>query len=203
MEGPAPDIAPTRPEQVLAFWFALKGPGKKHDQAIRAALGDLYERAATHRLDPWMELPRQRLALILLLDQVPRHLYRRDGRAYATDLKAQAAASRFFDREDWGDFTPLETYHAAQPYLHAEDEAKQVRVNAVIHRCAEAIPALSFMGAMADLYLEAIRRFGYFPHRNRSRGRESTAEEQRFLEEEWYPRRRRIQSQCPLEALIR
>jgi uncharacterized protein (DUF924 family) len=155
-------------------------------------LGEAYERAARHRLDGWAEEPRERLALILLLDQVPRHLYREDARAYATDLKAQALAARFFERQDWMDFHSIEKYSAATPYLHAEDLARQQRVNPVMHACAAAIAHLHFMGRIADLYLETIRRFGRFPHRNVLRGIAGTAEEQRFLEEEWLPRRRRI-----------
>jgi uncharacterized protein (DUF924 family) len=185
--------AATTPRQVLTFWFSLERPGKKHDKTVREVLGALYEQAATHKLDGWLKRPHERLALILLLDQVPRHLYRHDGRAYATDLKAQAAAARFIARQDWRDFTPLEKYYAALPYLHAEDARLQEQVNPVIHACAKAIPELSFMGRLADLYLETIDRFGYFPHRNALRGRVSTPEEGAFLEQEWYPRRRRLQ----------
>jgi uncharacterized protein (DUF924 family) len=181
----------TTPRQVLTYWFSLERPGKRHDAGVREVLGALYEQAATHALEAWARRPHDRLALILLLDQVPRHLYRRDGRAYATDWHAQAVAARFFARNDWRDFAPLERYHAALPYLHAEDADKQEQVNALIHDCAHAIAELSYMGRLADLYRETIARFGYFPHRNALRGRPSTPEEQRFLDEEWYPRRRR------------
>jgi uncharacterized protein (DUF924 family) len=179
------------PRQVLTFWFSLERPGKKHDAVVREVLGELYEQAATHRLDPWLKRPHDRLALILLLDQVPRHLYREDGRAFATDLKAQAAAARFFERGDWHDFSPLERYYAALPYLHAEALALQEQVNPLIHACADANPELDYMGRLADLYRDTIRRFGYFPHRNALRGRPGTEEERRYLEEEWHPRRRR------------
>lgn len=179
--------------QVLTFWFALERPGKKHDATVREVLGDLYEQAATHRLDDWLKRPHDRLALILLLDQAPRHLYRLDGRAYATDLKAQAATERFFERQDWQDFSPLERYYAVLPFLHAEHLERQERANPLIKACAAAIPELSFMGRVADLYLETVRRFGHFPHRNALRGVPNTPEEARFLEEEWYPRRRRYQ----------
>lgn len=183
----------TTARQVLTFWFSLERPGKRHDATVRACLGALYEEAAAHRLDAWLKRPRERLALVLLLDQVPRHLYRLDGRAFATDWKAQAAAARFFERGDWRDFTPLERYYAALPCLHAESLDCQRAVNPIIHACAEAIPELSFMGRVADLYLETIERFGYFPHRNALRGRPCTDEEARYLEEVWNPRRRRSQ----------
>jgi uncharacterized protein (DUF924 family) len=180
------------PQQVLDFWFGLDRPGKKDDPAVRAVLGEAYELAAQHKLDGWAEAPRERLALILLLDQVPRHLYRHDARAYATDLKAQQQTRRFLETQDWMAFHSIEKLHAATPYLHAEHAGRQRQVNPVIHACAEAIPDLHFMGRVADLYLETIERFGYFPHRNPLRGVPLSADEQRFLHEVWYPRRRRV-----------
>jgi uncharacterized protein (DUF924 family) len=186
--------APARtPQEVLDFWFGLERPGKKDDPAVRAVLGEAYELAARHRLDAWTEDPRERLALILLLDQVPRHLYREDGRAYATDLKAQVQTQRFFERQDWMAFHSIEKLHAVTPYLHAEHVGRQRQVNPVMHACAAAIDTLGFMGRIADLYLETIERFGHFPHRNAMRGVPISADEQRFLDEVWYPRRRRIQ----------
>jgi hypothetical protein len=62
------------------------------------------------------------------------------------------------------------------------------------------------MGGIADLYLETIRRFGRFPHRNGMLGRESTPEEERFLAEEWFQRRRGIRmaySTCPARDLAK
>ncbi len=184
------------PRAVLDFWFSLHRPSKKDDAAVREALGGAYEQAAAHRLDGWTAEPRPRLALIVLLDQVPRHLYRRDARAFATDPKAQAVSGEFFARQDWADFTPRETYHAALPWLHAEDPALQEAVNPVIKRCTAEIPDLVYMGEMADLYRETIARFGRFPHRNRLRGIPSTPEEERYLEEVWFTVRPRLRARA-------
>ncbi|MBI4084195.1 MAG: DUF924 domain-containing protein [Candidatus Lambdaproteobacteria bacterium] len=181
----------TEARGVLAFWFGLKSPGKKDDRRVQSALGLLHRQAARGQLEGWREEARERLALILLLDQVPRHLYREQPRSYATDLQAQALTRRFFERGDWRPFEPIERFYAALPYLHAEAPALQEQVNPVIHACAEAIPELAFMGPIADLYRETIARFGRFPHRNAMLGRSSTPLELRFLEEEWAPRRRR------------
>ena len=199
-----PPLPPT-PAAVLDFWFALERPGKKHDAAVREALGGLHEQAARGELDGWGEQPRGRLALILLLDQVPRHLFRDDPRTYATDEKAAGLTAMFIDpgmkashgREAWGDFTALEIFYATHPWLHAEDEARQARINPVYHRIATQLPGLEYMAAIADLYLETIRRFGRFPHRNQVLGRESTPQEERFLAEEWNQRRRDART-CPV-----
>ena len=191
---PAPKEAPIlAAAEVLDFWFSLKKPGKKDDRRVRRTLGTTYQRAAEGRLEDWAETPRGRLALVLLLDQVPRHLFREQPRSYAGDEKAQGLTGRFFDQEDWEGFSPLEKYYAVMPWLHAEQRENQERVNPVIHALAREIPDLAFMGEIADLYRETIARFGRFPHRNALLGRSSSEEERKFLEEVWFPRRREIQ----------
>jgi uncharacterized protein (DUF924 family) len=176
---------------VLAFWFGLKRPSKKDDRRVRTVLGRLHAEAARGALDSWREEARERLALILLLDQVPRHIYRDRPQSYATDLQAQGLTRQFFERDDWRTFAHIERFYAALPYLHAEVATLQAQVNPVIHACAEALPELAFMGRVADLYRETIARFGRFPHRNAILGRIDTPTELRFLEQEWAPRRRR------------
>lgn len=161
------------------------------------------------------DVPRGRLALILLLDQVPRHLFRGDPRAYATDAKAASLTAMFMgdsqqeehrlmgaspDGEHWADLTPLEIFYATHPWLHAEDERRQARINPVCHRISPRLPGLEYMAAIADLYLETIRRFGRFPHRNAVLGRETTGAEARFLSEEWNQRRREART-CPVAAV--
>ena len=89
-------MAVTSPKSVLDFWFSLDRPGKKDDARVREHLTQAYEQAAAGKLDAWIGEANSRLALILLLDQVPRHLYREDARAYATDLKGQTIARVVF-----------------------------------------------------------------------------------------------------------
>lgn len=188
---------PTDSEAVLGFWFAINHPGSKDDARIRVALGDLHARALAGALDDWAEVPSARLALVILLDQVSRHLYRDRPEAFAGDLRAQALTARFLERSDWAGFTPRERYYAAVPWLHAEDLAKQERVHTVMHALALEDPALRISALVADLYLETIRRFGRFPHRNAILGRESTAEEIAFLAGEWKKRRRAMYREEP------
>ena len=219
-----PPTSPS-PSAVLDFWFDLERPGKKHDAMVREALGALYGQAARGALDAWAkgraegragetagdgaadggtvghrDAERQRLALILLVDQVPRHLFRGDPRMYATDHKAAGLTAMYMgenpEAEDWGDLTPLEIFYATHPWLHAEDEVRQARINPIYHRIAPALPGLEFMAAIADLYWETIRRFGRFPHRNAVLGRDTTEQEARFLTEEWNQRRRDART-CP------
>ncbi|MDH4246208.1 MAG: DUF924 domain-containing protein [Deltaproteobacteria bacterium] len=175
---------------VLDFWFSLERPGEKDDALIRAALGGFYEQAAMGALDDWVAHPRGRLALILLVDQVPRHLYRKDARAFATDPKGQHLAAPFFEPQSpWVGWPPHERIYAALPWLHAEHLERQQRVNPVMKALALEAPTLNFAGRMSDLYLETITRFGYFPHRHTLRGHALTPEEAQFLTQRWHPRR--------------
>ncbi len=99
--------------------------------------------------------------------------------------------------ELWGDLSPLEIFYATHPWLHAEHEQRQARINPVYHRIAPGLPGLEYMAKIADLYWETIRRFGRFPHRNAILGRECTEAEARFLAEEWEQRRRDART-CPV-----
>ena len=221
---------PPDPAAVLDFWFSLDRPGKQHDGQVREALGGLYQSAARGDLDGWANAPEQaagavnaagavssahsRLALILLLDQVPRHLFRGDPRTYATDHQAVELTAMFMghahepedramgdspDDGNWGDLSALEIFYATHPWLHAENEQRQARINPIYHRITPGLPGLEYMAAIADLYWETIRRFGRFPHRNEILGRESTEEETRFLADEWNQRRRAART-CPVAA---
>lgn len=177
-------------EGVLAFWFGLERPGRKDDAAVAQALGPLLVPAREGALDGWIEAPRERLALVLLLDQAPRHVFRDRPEQYAGDAKAQQVTRNFVERADWSGFTPLERYYALAPWLHAEDAALQEAVNPLIHALAREDPALAVSARIADLYRDTIRRFGRFPHRDALLGRPTGPAERAFLEGEWRRRKR-------------
>lgn len=179
------------PQAVLDFWFSLKNPNKKDDRRVREALEHAHRLATEGQLDDWGEEPRSRLALILLLDQIPRHLFRDRPQSYATDQKARGLTALFMEREDWQGFSPLEKLYSITPWLHAEEVEKQRRINPLYRELAPLLPGLEFMGRISDLYLETIALFGRFPHRNAILGRQTTPEEEKFLKEQWGPRRRR------------
>ncbi len=174
-----------RIEDVLQAWFSLPHKDERDDARVRERLRLFYRRAKRGDHEEWKRIDRGRLALILLFDQVPRHLYRGSAEQYATDDRAQALAGPFFEKGFPESFTPLEGFYAALPYLHAEDLVKQKQVNPVMHEVAEHVEELDFMGEVADRYRRTIERFGRFPHRNDVLGRETTPEEAEFLENNW------------------
>ena len=177
---------------VLSFWFSLRKPGKKDDVRVRSNLGESYHLARAGELDSWGAAHRPRLALIVLLDQVPRHLVRDRPEAYDTDREAQGLTSRFLHDGGWEGLAPLERYYAAIPWMHAEDIGLQERINPLIHELVREDSSLLPSAGIADLYLETIRRFGRFPHRNAILGRPGTTAEQAFLHREWRRRKRAV-----------
>ena len=172
-------------ELVLDFWFA-EGMNERwfksdeaFDREVRLALNALYTQAAAGQLNGWRESARGALALVILLDQVPRNLFRGDPRAFATDVQALAvtksALAKGFDRE----LQQVERMFLYLPLEHCEDLADQ-------ELCVQLTSALDENPDWCDYarrHRDIVARFGRFPHRNAVLGRESTPEEAAFLTE--------------------
>ena len=171
------------PQTVLAFWREA-GPDKwfkkdaAFDDIIRARFLGTYEAAAAGKLGGWEETAEGALALILVLDQFPRNMFRGDARSFAADPLARAAADRVlargFDRQ-----LPLsDRQFFYLPFEHSELLPDQARCCALFAATGDA-DLLKWAEAHADI----IRRFGRFPHRNAVLGRATTPEEQAFLDD--------------------
>ncbi len=173
-----------------AVWFK---EGRSIDGEIRERFGPLHEQAAGGALDPWRDDPRACLALILLLDQFPRHMFRGQPRAFATDPQALAAAKGALDAgHDQGRlFVELAFFYL--PFAHAEDLAEQRRSVALRGAVPEHADKQRSLGRAVD-HLEVIARFGRFPHRNDILARASTPDEQSFLDQNpdaWFAKYRK------------
>ena len=170
------------PEEILAFWRAA-GPAKwferedAFDAEIRARFLATYEAAAAGRLDSWLAMPDGTLALLILLDQFPRNLFRDEARAFATDAAARTIAERAIARGIDRPFPLPERRFFYLPLMHSENLADQERCIAL---CREAGDTEG--GAYAEIHADVLRRFGRFPHRNRALGRDTTPDERAFLE---------------------
>jgi uncharacterized protein (DUF924 family) len=177
-------------DDVLSFWFEENGRdqwfGKEaaFDAEIHRRFAEASHQARDGKLERWVEAPRACLALILLIDQFSRNLYRDSPLAWSADVHALAITKLAVDK---GFDTELNSYERAFMYLplmHSEvlDDQK---------RCVELVQELleggdDFNQANYDSALrhrDIIARFGRFPHRNEILGRESTAEELAFLQE--------------------
>lgn len=183
----------TSPGHVLAFWFGrpddpahLKKREKwfkkdpTFDHQIATKFLPLYETAASGGLDDWRAAAPGCLALILVLDQFPRNMFRNSARAFATDAMAREVARHGVD-QGFDKTVPL--VHRAffyLPFEHGEDLDDQRRSVALFRDCGrhdEYQNSLDY----ALRHMVVIERFGRFPHRNEILGRASTPDEVDFL----------------------
>jgi len=170
------------PTDVLAFWREA-GPEKwfkkdaAFDDAIRTRFLETYEAAAAGKLADWERTADGALALIIVLDQFSRNMFRNDARTFAADPIARAIAGRALARGfDRGrPITDQQFFYL--PFEHSEELADQERCCALFAATGDAE-----LLKWAKLHEDIIRRFGRFPHRNKLLGRVTTPEEQAFLD---------------------
>jgi uncharacterized protein (DUF924 family) len=171
------------PIDILGFWRNA-GPAKWYaksyafDEAIRLRFEPTHHAAARGQYDAWQETAEGALALLIVLDQFPRNLYRNSGHAFATDGKARAVARAAVAAGFHRAVEPELRQFFLLPFEHSEDMADQDAGLAA----AEALGDPDLL-KWVNIHRDIIRRFGRFPHRNASLGRETTPDEQAFLDE--------------------
>ncbi len=178
------------PREALDFWFGAPGSAEHgtqrkawfvkdaaFDRAIAERFGATMERALRGELDAWAASAEGALARILLLDQFTRNVFRGEARAFAGDAQALAAASVLVGSRRDEELTPLMRAFAYLPFEHAEGLAMQDEAVRLFTRLVAVAPELAPMLDYAHKHRAVIERFGRFPHRNSSLGRQSTAEE--------------------------
>lgn len=188
----------SRAERILNFWLTPDHgakddahlwtrwfvPDPEFDRLCKALFLNSCRDAAFGRLDGWQKTPRTCLALVLLLDQFPRNMFRGTARAFATDAKAREvsrhAIASGFDRE----LPQIMRMFLYLPFEHSEDlpdQMESVRLAlALADEYGESAEGMGILGS-AKLHLGIIRRFGRFPGRNAALGRQSTRAEIEFL----------------------
>ena len=161
----------TRPQQ----WF-LKDPA--FDALVRDRFLGLTRQALAGELDPWKAEPTRALALVLLLDQFPRQIWRDTAKAFAGDPQALALSLKAVEL-GWleTEADPARRQFWLMPLMHAEHRAVQEAALPLFERFTDPRTA-----DFARRHPDVIARFGRFPHRNEALGRVSMAEEQLFLQ---------------------
>lgn len=184
-----------RARLLLDFWFGAPG-SPEHDRprdiwfridpAFDRELRDRFladhEAAAAGHLAAWLAAPDTSLALILLLDQLPRNLFRGSPRAYGCDADARAAAAHAVDRGFDRAVAAVRRWFFYLPFEHSEnlaDQRRSIELYAALPPGDDRDSCVAF----AQRHYDIIARFGRFPHRNQVLGRPSTAEEEAFLRE--------------------
>lgn len=188
-------------EAVLSFWFRDSGASAPKidrrmdtwfgsdpafDAEIQESFGDDVDKATRGELDHWATTPRGRLALILLIDQFRRNLFRGTAEAFSADSKAlKLCLEGAIQGQDQG-LDAIQRAFFYMPLQHAESMKVQTKSVALFNQLAEAVSptfreTFLTIAHFAELHHDIVAQFGRFPHRNAILGRENTPAENEFL----------------------
>ena len=173
---------PTTPDEILNFWFSEKvkplwfKKSAEFDREIKQRFFDTYQLAKTGALADWRNASKDALALIIVLDQFPRNMFRNTPQAFATDKQAVELTKYAVSNNYQQNLSPEEQAFLYMPLMHSESKKDQAK-------CVELFTKLGKEDNLkfAIKHREVIDRFGRFPHRNQILGRQSTPEEKEFL----------------------
>ena len=190
-----------RIEKILSFWFKEQelsapqidrrmdiwfGEDPVFDHEIEKEFSDDIELASAGKLDHWAAEPRGRLALILLIDQFRRNIYRNTARAFSKDkLALKLCVEGAVEKKDKG-LSPIQKVFFYMPLQHAESAKVQAKAVDLFQRLADSVSptyqeTFLTVAQFAELHKDIIDRFGRFPHRNKLLGRDNTPEEDEYL----------------------
>ena len=170
-------------DQRLDIWF---GSDAAFDHEVKEEFAGDVQAASEGKLDHWANEPRGRLALILLLDQFRRNIYRNRPEAFEKDKVAlKLCVEGAMEKKDRG-LTPIQRAFFYMPLQHAESRKVQAKSVELFSKLANAVTptyqeTFLTMAQFAELHRDIIEQFGRFPHRNKQLGRENTPEEEEFL----------------------
>ncbi|MFB6458534.1 DUF924 family protein [Bradyrhizobium tunisiense] len=176
------DVGHITPSGILAFW---REAGRERwykrdavfDAEVRRRFLALWQKAASGELASWETSDDGALALVIVLDQFPRNMFRDTPQAFATDALARDVARRAIERGTDRRVDPILLEFLYLPFMHSEHLPDQLHCVALFQN-ADNAENLKYAREHADI----IRRFGRFPHRNRLLNRDTTEEEQAFLD---------------------
>lgn len=187
-----------RVQAILDFWFdSPSTPGSEYgqqrqcwfkkdaafDTQLRQRFEPDYQQAKAGNLDIWQQHPKACLALVLLLDQVPRNIFRGSAQSFATDSKSLAVAQSGLD-QGWDRYLiAVERIFLYLPFEHSETLADQYQALRLFTALVRENPELQTTRDYAQKHLDIIQRFGRFPHRNEILDRPNTAAETEFLKQ--------------------
>lgn len=183
-------------DEILTFWFG--DPALPHseygqarqiwfrkdpafDQQVRSRFLPHYEAARRGDCDRWTQAPKGALALIVLLDQFPRNMFRDTPRSFEADPQALAVAQAAIAQGYDAALLPVERQFLYLPLEHSENLTHQHQAVTLFEALVQTAPALQDALQYAYRHRDVIARFGRFPHRNQILGRVSTPEEAAFL----------------------
>ena len=176
-----------RVKTILNFWF-IESSSEDHfkksdifDKKIKDNFEKDYFKAINNELEDWQDDPQSCLALIILLDQFSRNLYRDDALAFAYDYKTRLIVNEAIDRGDLEKIESNYKFWLILPLIHSEDISDHIFAHKLCDTYLKNHPKYKNIKKQFDFHSVPIKKFGRFPHRNKIMGRDSTVEEKNFL----------------------
>jgi uncharacterized protein (DUF924 family) len=182
-------------DRILDFWFNAEdtntlwwGKNENTDQFIRETFEADIDKAKRGELDDWADTPRGRLAMVILLDQFSRNIYRNDPKSYAQDAQALQLALDGIKKGDDQPLSSIERVFMYMPLEHAEDIDIQNQCVTLFEKLGDDVSAdqkepFAFFLKYAVQHRDIVEKFGHFPHRNHIVGRTTSTQEAAFLEQ--------------------
>ena len=177
----------TRAKKILDFWFKETPPKKrfqKHkdfDELIKKNFLKDYELASINEYDDWQDEPKSCLALIILLDQFSRNLFRNDKKAFDQDHKCRLIVNEGIDRGDLEKLDINEKLFFLLPLLHSEEISDHTYVHNLSNVHLKDHPQIALIKSSWKDHTDIIKKFKRYPHRNKVLDRQSTPEETELL----------------------
>ena len=176
-----------RAKAILHFWFKKTShkerfnKNKVLDQKITVRFFKDYIKAANNEYDHWQNHFDECLALIILLDQFSRNLFRNNGKAFAMDNKARHIATKAINQEYHNKLKQDQIMFLFLPFMHSEELSDQIYCGKLINNYFKNNPSYEEAKKFSSLHQNIIRQFKRFPYRNKVLCRKSTKEEEQYL----------------------
>jgi len=174
-------------QHILNFWFKESLPEElfrqkdSFDKKIKDKFSNDYERAIINEYDDWQDDPKSCLALIILLDQFSRNLFRNNKKAFEQDHKCRLIVNEAIDRGDLEKLNVNEKLFFLLPLLHSEEISDHIYVHNLSNAHLKDHPQITLIKSSWKDHTEVIKVFKRYPHRNKLLDRQSTSEEIEFL----------------------
>ena len=176
-----------RAKTILNFWFkdsTTEEHFKKNDvfdKKIRNLFENDYQKAINNELEDWQDNPKTCLALVILLDQFSRNLFRDNPKAFFYDKKTRLIVNEAVDRGDLEKLNNNEKFFLILPLIHSEDISDHIFAHKLCDSFLKLHPQIENIKKQFNHHSIPIKKFGRYPHRNEILKRQSTAEEKEFL----------------------
>ncbi len=176
-----------RAKIILNFWFVETSQEEQFnrndefDKKIKDCFYEDYQKAITNMYDHWQDNAEENLALIILLDQFSRNLFRNNSKAFDMDYKARIIAKNAIDKKYHITLPNNKILFIFLPLMHSEELEDQIYCKELVHNYLKENPNYEEIKKFSNIHLDIIKKFGRFPYRNKVLKRENTLAENEYL----------------------